>query len=321
MGAEAVLGNSRPRLTPLVAALAAAIAVLLIAPLFFSWANLVNLLRQVAINGVIASGMTVVIIAGGFDLSVGAIAALAGVLAVNCARAGLFAGIMLPILAGATVGALNGLLVSRAAINPLIATLGMRYAVYAAVNLFTAGFIQVTARPDFVTLGRGSAAGVPSTAIVFLAAALLVHVLLRYTSAGSAIYAVGSNEGAAFFSGISTARVRTATYALSGACAALAGVVLASRSSAAAPDGGEGFELEAIAAVVVGGVSIFGGSGSILHTLMGVFLLGIVNNVLVLAKQPYEMHRIATGVILENRKTVVGRAVPPPAKPGSSRYC
>jgi ribose/xylose/arabinose/galactoside ABC-type transport system permease subunit len=193
---------------------------------------------------------------------------------------------------------MNGILVSRAGINPLIATLGTRYAVYAVANLVTAGFIQVNTHAGFLLLGRASPAGLPSTVLLLVAVVAIVHVLLRYTEFGSAVYAAGSNERAAFFSGISTRRVQTAAYAISGACAGFAGVVLASRSGAAAPDIGEGFDLEAIAAAVVGGVSIFGGAGTMLHTVAGLLLLGAVNNLLVLAGQPYEIHRIATGAIL-----------------------
>ncbi len=268
------------------------------APTFFTPGNAFNLLRQVAINGIIASGMTIVMIGGGFDLSVGAILALSGVLAIQLAKTNLWFGMLCPVALGAGAGLVNGVLVSRFAINPLIVTLGSRYLVYASANLFTAGFIQYNGNPAFLALGRGSLGGVPAPAIVFLSVALLSHLMLNHTTVGAALFAVGSNERAAFFSGLPSRNLLTLSYAATGACAALAGVVLASRLGVAAPDAGEGYELDAIAAVVIGGTSILGGAGSIQRTLAGVLLLGVLSNLLVLAGQSYEVQRIATGLII-----------------------
>jgi ribose transport system permease protein len=270
----------------------------LTAPAFFTLANAMNLLRQVAINGIIASGMTIVMIGGGFDLSVGAVLALSGVLAIQLAKTNLWFGMLCPVAMGAGTGVVNGVLVSRYAINPLIATLGSRYLVYASANLFTAGFIQYNENPAFLGLGRSSLGGVPAPVIVFLSMALISHLVLNHTTIGAALFAVGSNERAAFFSGLPSRSLRTLSYAATGICAALAGVVLASRLGVAAPDAGEGYELDAIAAVVIGGTSMFGGAGSIRQTLAGVLLLGVLSNLLVLAGQPYEVQRIATGLII-----------------------
>jgi ribose/xylose/arabinose/galactoside ABC-type transport system permease subunit len=256
------------------------------------------LLRQVSINAIIATGMTIVMIAGGFDLSVGATLALSGVLAIHFAKTGFLAGLMIPVVFGAVAGLVNGSLISRFSINPLIVTLGSRYLLYAAANLFTSGFIQYNENPAFLLLGRSSLGIIPTPVLVFLGIALLSHVLLSHTTAGAALFAVGSNERAAFFSGLRSQRIRAMSYMATGACAALAGVVLASRLGVAAPDAGEGYELEAIAAVVIGGTSMFGGAGSIRQTLMGVLLLGVLSNLLALAGQPYEVQRIATGVII-----------------------
>jgi ribose/xylose/arabinose/galactoside ABC-type transport system permease subunit len=267
-------------------------------PSFFTSGNVVNLLRQVAINGIIASGMTVVMIGGGFDLSVGAILALSGVLAIQLAKTNVWFGILCPVALGAGAGLLNGTLVSRFAINPLIVTLGSRYLVYASANLFTAGFIQYNGNPAFLTLGRSTLGGIPAPVIVFLSVALISHLILNHATMGAALFAVGSNERAAFFSGLPSRNILTLSYAATGACAALAGVVLASRLGVAAPDAGEGYELDAIAAVVIGGTSILGGAGSIQRTLAGVLLLGVLSNLLVLAGQSYEVQRIATGLII-----------------------
>ena len=288
----------RPRFLTLGVALALLWAIYWLAPAFFTWGNLLNLSRQVAINGIIASGMTVVMIAGGFDLSVGAMLALSGVLAIHFAKSSLFAGILVPITVGVLAGCVNGFLISRLSINPLIATLGSRYLLYAAANIFTAGFIQYNDNPAFLVFGRGDWLKIPMPTLIFFGVALVAHILLRFTVAGAALYAVGSNEGAAFFSGLRSLRTRTLSYVATGACASLAGLVLSSRLGVAAPDAGDGYELEAIAAVVVGGTPMSGGAGSIQQTLAGVLLLGVLSNLLVLAGQPYEIQRIATGAVI-----------------------
>ena len=276
----------------IVAAIVTAVlAVLFFAPHFFSLGNLGNLLRQVALTGIIACGMTVVLLGGGFDLSVGGMAALAGVIAIQIAPHSLVGAVAASILAGGIGGFVNGFLITSFAINPLIVTLGTRYLLYAGANLVTAGFIQINRNPEFVVRGMTPPA-------IFLGLAAVLYLALKYTTWGARLYAVGSNERAAAFSGIRTRRIRIQTYALCSACASLAGVVLAMRSGAAAPDAGSGYELDAIAAAVVGGVSMFGGAGSSLNTVAGVLLLGFLSNVLVLARQPYEMQRIVTGAAI-----------------------
>jgi ribose/xylose/arabinose/galactoside ABC-type transport system permease subunit len=270
----------------------------LLAPTFFGVGNLTNLLRQVSINGIIACGMTILLISGGFDLSVGAMLALSGVLSIHFAQQGLFLAMLVPLSIGVLGGCVNGVLVSWFSINPLIVTLGIRYLLYAAANLYTDGFIQYNQNPEFLLIGRSHLFKIPSPGIIFFGIALLSHFVLRYTSIGLSFFAVGSNERAAFFSGLLTRKVRVWGYLASGICAAMAGVVLASRLGVAAPDAGEGYELEAIAAVVVGGTSLFGGSGGIGKTIAGVVLLGILSNLLVLAGQSYEAQRIATGTII-----------------------
>lgn len=286
------------RFLALLVLLVGLVIIELLAPTFFGFGNLTNLLRQVSINGIIACGMTVLIISGGFDLSVGAMLALSGVLSIHFAQQGLFLAMLVPLSIGVLGGCVNGVLVSWFSINPLIVTLGIRYLLYAAANLFTAGFIQYNQNPEFLLIGRSHLFKIPSPGIIFLGLALLSHFVLRYTSIGLSFFAVGSNERAAFFSGLPTRRIRVWGYLTSGICAAMAGVVLASRLGVAAPDAGEGYELEAIAAVVVGGTSLFGGSGGIGKTILGVVLLGILSNLLVLAGQSYEAQRIATGTII-----------------------
>jgi ribose/xylose/arabinose/galactoside ABC-type transport system permease subunit len=290
--------KQRPRLLP-IAILGAGGAIFALLSLFFpiyiSNSNLLNVLRQIAVPGIIASGMTIVVIGAGFDLSVGAVAALAGVLAVRLAPYGLVVALVVSLAAGGICGIANGLLVWRTAVHPLIVTLGMRYVVYSVASVYTGGFIQVNHDPIFLTLGRASLLGLPLAALIFLSTAALLQGLLSRTVLGNALYAIGNNERAAFYSGVTTHWFRVGSYVISSMCAALAGVVLASRSGAAAPDAGQGYELDAIAAIAIGGVSLLGGSGSLWRAFLGVLLFGIINNALVLARQPYEVRQIAIG--------------------------
>jgi ribose/xylose/arabinose/galactoside ABC-type transport system permease subunit len=188
----------------IAAGLAVALAIFLFAPHFFSLTNLANLLRQVALTGIIACGMTIVLLGGGFDLSVGGTAALAGVIAVQIAPHSLTGAIGAAVLAGGIGGGVNGFLVTRFAINPLIVTLGTRYLLYAAANLATAGFIQINRTPEFALRGM-------TPSLIFLGLASALYFALRYTMWGAWVYAVGSNERAAAFSGIRTHLVRIGT--------------------------------------------------------------------------------------------------------------
>ena len=201
-------------------------------------------------------------------------------------------------LSGLRAAPLNGVLVCGAAVHPLIVTLGVRYIAYAAIALYTGGFIQVNHSTDFLFFGRASFGGVPVPALILLITVLILQLTLRSTVAGKAIQAIGNNERATFYSGLQTQTFRVLTYAISGVCAALAGIVVASRAGAAAPDAGQGYELEAIAAVAVGGIRLTGGSGSLWNALLGTILFGIINNLLVLARQPYEIHRIVVGGLI-----------------------
>lgn len=248
--------------------------------------------------GIIAAGMTIVVIGAGFDLSVGAVAALAGVLAVGLASRGVVVALLASLVSGALCGLVNGLLVWRTAVHPLIVTLGMRYIIYSAATVYTHGFIQINHNPAFLVLGRARFIGIPLPAVLFLTATALLQFVLGRTVFGSVLYAIGNNERATFYSGISTHWYRVSSYVISSLCAALGGMVLASRSGAAAPDVGQGYELDAIAAIAIGGVSLLGGSGSLWRALIGVSLFGIVNNILVLARQPYEARQIAIGSMI-----------------------
>jgi len=244
--------------------------------------NLVNVLRQNSMLGLVALGMTLVILTAGIDLSVGALLAIAGVVAAKLAGGG--SGSAVAVLAGVgtatALGLLNGLLIAKARIQPFVVTLAMMIAVRGAALAATAEQSVSVGRvsPGLVWLGRGSIGPVPVPVAIFLLAYVLGWIALRYTRFGRYVYAVGDNEEAARLMGLQADRVLVATYALSGLLSGLAGVILAARLGAGQPVAGTGWELDAIAAVVVGGTLLTGGQGGAGSTLVGVLLLGVIFN-------------------------------------------
>lgn len=247
---------------------------------FLTKANLMNLLDQNAAIGVIACAMTLVIIAGGFDLSVGAIFAIAGVCAAKAAEAGAFPllAIAVAVAAGAAIGLGNGLLVTVGRINSFIGTLASMYMIRGLALVVSGGFLITVSDPGFSTLGTGKVAGASYAAIVFVAVAVLLALLLHRTVFGRYVYAAGDNPEAARLSGVPVMRIRALTFVLSGACAGLAGAIVASRVATGQADSGDGMELAAIAAVVIGGTSIAGGEGAVWRSVVGVLLLALIGN-------------------------------------------
>lgn len=246
---------------------------------FLTKQNLLNILDQQAGLGVIAVGLTLVVIAGGFDLSVGAAFALAGVLGAKAAVSwGSTAGILVGLAVGVGIGLANGLLVTAARINSFIATLASSIIVRGAALAVTGGFLVTVRRDGFTTLGRGELLGLKYTVWLLLAVVLVASLLLGRTTFGRYIYASGSNAEAAAFSGIRVNRVRLATFAISGFTAGLAGMISVSRVATAQADSGTGLELVAIAAVVIGGTSISGGEGAVWRSFLGVTLLAMIGN-------------------------------------------
>jgi ribose transport system permease protein len=252
----------------------------LLSPSFLATSNLLNVLRQISVNALLAFGMTTVILGAGIDLSVGSVLALAGALAAGLSVAGWppALAMLAALAAGALMGCFNGLFVARAGIAPFIATLG-GLTIFRGVTLVYTDGRPITGLPDaFDVLGNGVWIGVPIPVWVMLAFLGLTHFLLRYTALGRSIYAVGGNEEAARLSGIPVMRVKLFTYAYSGFAAALGALVLTGRLNSAQPTAGAGFELDAIAAVVVGGTSLFGGRGGAAGTFLGAAIIGVLNN-------------------------------------------
>lgn len=242
--------------------------------------NLLNVLRQNSMLGLVALGMTFVILTGGIDLSVGALLAVAGIVAAGLADQGALVAILGGVGAAAVLGAVNGLLITKSRIQPFIVTLATMIAARGAALAITG---EQSVRVDgaasaFTWLGRGEIGPIPVPVVVLLLAYLLGGVALRYTRFGRHVFAVGDNDEAARLLGLEVDRVLILTYALSGALAGLGGVVLAARLGAGQPVAGVGWELDAIAAVVVGGTLLTGGQGGVGATLIGVLLLGVIFN-------------------------------------------
>ncbi|HEU4404143.1 MAG TPA: ABC transporter permease [Polyangiaceae bacterium] len=247
---------------------------------FLTPENLLNVLRQNSMPGLVALGMTFVILTGGIDLSVGSLVAVAGVLAANLAGRGTAPALAAGVGAAALLGLVNGVVIAKARVQPFITTLAM---MIAARGLALAATGEQSVRVDrlsegFPWLGRGLIGPVPVPVVVLALAFGLGWLVLGHTRFGRHVYALGDNEDAARLMGLNVASVTIGVYALSGALAGLAGVLLASRLGAGQPVAGTGWELDAIASVVVGGTLLTGGQGGAGSTLVGVLLLGVLFN-------------------------------------------
>lgn len=270
------------RLGPFIALVLVAVGLSVMSPDFLTVNNLLNVMRQVSINALIAFGMTLVILLGGIDLSVGSILALSSVLTATLLRAGVdpMLSTLLGILAGAAMGLVNGLVISKGKVAPFIATLATMTILRGLALVFSNGSPITGFDSEFFSmLGGGYVAGLVPVPVVWM---LLLFAgfwfLLKKTVFGRHLYATGGNEEAARLSGVKVDRVKLWVYTASGAMSAMAGVVLTSRLNSAQPTAGTGYELDAIAAVVLGGTSLSGGRGWIFGTLIGALLIGVLNN-------------------------------------------
>ena len=283
-----------------LALVALVVALSLLSPTFLATTNLINVLRQISVNALLAFGMTTVILAGGIDLSVGSVLAFSGALAAGFSVAEWPPALaMIAALAvGALLGMFNGMLVGYARLAPFIATLGGLTIFRGATLVYTDGR-PITGLPDaFDELGNGVALGLPVPVWVMLAFLALTYFLLRYTALGRAIYAVGGNEEAARLSGIPIVSVKLFTYGYSGLAAALGGLVLAGRLNSAQPTAGSGFELDAIAAAVVGGASLSGGRGGVIGSFLGAAIIGVLNNGMNLLNVSAFYQQIVKGAVI-----------------------
>lgn len=267
---------------------------------FLTMDNLLNVTRQVSINAVISVGMTLVILTGGIDLSVGSILAFAGSITAGLLSGGqlLIPAIIIGVVAGAFIGMINGALITRAGIPPFIATLGTMTAARGFTLVYTDGRPITGMEEAFRFLGGGYIAGIPVPVIIMAIIFLLAHIMLTRTKFGRYVYAIGGNEEAARLSGIGTKKVLLSVYTLAGLLAGFSGVIMASRLNSAQPTAGAGFELDAIAAVVLGGTSLSGGVGTVGGTLIGAMIIGVLDNGLNLLNVSSFYQQVAKGVVI-----------------------
>jgi len=267
---------------------------------FLSVANLTNVARQVSINGILAVGVTFVLLTAGVDLSLGSVVALSGVACATFAHPGehpVFVPIAVGLLTGAACGLVNGVLVTRGGVAPFIVTLGMM-TIARGLALIVSGGRPVANMSDELTALAGDFVVLPIPVLCFAGVALAAWFFLRDFRLGRHIYAVGGNENAARAAGVPVERVKLFAYGLCGLLTGLAGVVLAARITTGQPNAGQAYELDAIAAVVIGGTSLAGGVGTITGTLLGVLLIGVINNGLDLLGVSSYYQAVIKGVII-----------------------
>jgi inositol transport system permease protein len=267
---------------------------------FLSVANLTNVARQVSINGILAVGVTFVLLTAGVDLSLGSVVALSGVACATFAHPGdhsVIVPIAVGLLTGAACGLVNGVLVTRGGVAPFIVTLGMM-TIARGLALIVSGGRPVANMSNELTALAGDFLGIPIPVLCFAGVALAAWFFLRNFRLGRHIYAVGGNEHAARAAGVPVQRVKLFAYGLCGLLTGLAGVVLAARITTGQPNAGQAYELDAIAAVVIGGTSLAGGVGTITGTLLGVLLIGVINNGLDLLGVSSYYQAVIKGVII-----------------------
>lgn len=272
----------------------------LLSPFFLTLNNILRLLNSVAVLGMISVFATMLMIAGGLDLSVGANTALVGVVLASLSESNpLIVSVGASLLVGLIIGVLNGLLVTRIGINPLITTLGTLSIVRGLAFVFSGGLSIPLFDLNLLKLGQGMIAGIIPIAVVVLGAIFLVAMIVMHTTVyGRALYAIGGNSRASYLAGLPVKRIQMIAYVLSGVSAAVAGIFLTTRLGAAAPQASFSLELSVVAAVILGGTSLNGGKGSLSGTLLGVLILGTLNNGLTLLSVSAYYQNITLGIVL-----------------------
>lgn len=279
---------------------------------FLTAANGINVLRQVAVNVCIASGMTLIVLTAGIDLSVGSVLALCGAIAAGLLKNGLqfpstdlyvgftvLGAVLIATLIGALLGFLNACSITKFKVPPFVATLAMLTIARGLTMLYTEGHPISNLGDGFTRIGAGSILAIPVPVWIAAIVVALTAFITKKTKLGRYIYAIGGNETAAKLSGIRINRVKLIVYSLGGALAAIGGVLITSRLDSAQPNAGVSYELDAIAAVVIGGTSLNGGKGSVWGTVIGAVIIGILNNGLVLLNvSPFWQQVVKGGVIL-----------------------
>ena len=273
----------------------------ILSPSFLSVTNLFNVFKQITVAGIVGCGMTFVILTGGIDLSVGSILGLSGVLAsgVLASTGNTAVAVAVSLTVGIACGAVNGFFVSVCGIPPFISTLGMMTLLRGVILVYTKGSPIPIKSDAYKFFGKGSIAGIPVPVIILIIVFLLAHYILTQTSYGRSVYAVGGNREAARLSGIRVKTSEFLVYTLNGLMWGMAGLILTARLGSAQSTSGTGIEMDAIAAVILGGTSLSGGVGFVLPTVVGAMIMGIIDNILTLMNvNPHATNIVKGAVIL-----------------------
>ncbi|AYM82141.1 sugar ABC transporter permease [Agrobacterium tumefaciens str. Cherry 2E-2-2] len=273
-------------------------------PYFATGDNIGNILAQVSINGIMAVGLTFVILTAGIDLSVGSILALAGIVSASVVTSsdlnlGVAAALLVGLAVGATAGAINGAIIAGSrSIPPFIVTLGMLSAARGLTQIYNHGSQISDLSDNFMLIGNGQLWGVQFSVYIFALVAIISFLVLKFTRFGRYVYAVGGNERGARTAGVNIGFIKFSVYLISGVCAALSGIIYTSRATSASLQAGLGYELDAIAAVVIGGTSLAGGRGGVVGTILGALLIGVINNGLDLLSVDSGNKQVIKGVVI-----------------------
>ncbi len=276
----------------------------ILSPSFLSTKNIFNILRQTSVNAIIAAGMTFVILTGGIDLSVGSILAISGAVCASLLASGqsIIIAIIAALLIGAIVGFLNGFIISKGNLQPFIATLATMTILRGLTLVFTDGKPITLGSGDlavsFGKIGGGTTLGIPTPAIIMILVFVICGYILNQTKMGRYTYALGSNAEATKLSGLNTDNIKVWVYTVSGILSAIAGIIITSRLYSAQPTAGNGYELDAIAAVVLGGTKLAGGKGKISGTIIGALIIGVLSNALNILDVSSYYQMMVKGVVI-----------------------
>jgi ribose transport system permease protein len=272
----------------------------LMSDVFFTVNNLMNVLRQVSVTAIIAAGMTLVILIAGIDLSVGSVMAFAGAVVAGMLTAGLSLplALLLSIAVGLVFGLINGMFVAKGGVPSFIATLAIMVIARGMTLVYTKGYPLVVDNQDFRMIGNGKIIGLPVPIIVMVLVFAILYWVLKYTSFGRYIYAIGGNEEATRLAGIPVNFIKVAVYGIAGLLSGVAAIIYTSRLMSAQPTAGLGIELDAIAAVIIGGTSLSGGKGGVVGTLIGALIMGVLDNTLNLMNVSPFYQSIVKGLVI-----------------------
>lgn len=276
------------------------VVITFVSPTFMTLSNISNVFTQVSTNAIIAVGMTFVILTGGIDLSVGSTVAISGALAASIIKStnNIFLAVLAAAIVGIAIGIINGLLISKGKLQAFIVTLATMTIFRGATLVFTSG-TPISKLPEkFVEIGNGKLGFIPIPVVITVIVLIISIYILTQTRFGRYLYALGGNEDSARLSGINTTKIKTLVYVISGFASSIAGIIIASRIGSASPNAGTSFELDAIAAVVIGGTSLAGGEGKITGTIIGALIIGVLNNGLNLMNVSPFYQSIVKGLVI-----------------------